>query len=84
MKITIDRADNGAQVKIDYQDPDAAHRTTVYAFDEYEPDGLADMLWNISDAFISGHKRMEKRVIVEIRHGSDWDCKKKECEICQK
>jgi hypothetical protein len=87
MKITIERATNGAILTTDYEEPETVKQSMVYCFDDEDEKvglkGLVDMIYDILQAVgdVGGSKYSRERISVSIIHGSDYECKG--CPTCK-
>lgn len=83
--ITISWALNGAIVKfkgLADEGTDEIVSSMVYKFEDGDLKGLQDLLNDIVDKVYAGCKYDKERVMVKIEHGSDYECKDKDCKIC--
>ena len=88
-EITIKRAENGYTLTWAEELEDSCVRECSHVVEEAdigegEAKGMADLLWFIKEHFGDhGNKYSKAQVIVDIKHGRDYECKDKKCEICK-
>ena len=86
-KLTIELTENGAIVTIKghYDFTDGKESKRVYEFDEESKEGLLNLLYEV-DRFcmIDEGKYSKERVDITLIHGEKYECKDKNCELCEK
>lgn len=84
MKIVIESTDNGAIIRTSKDMWSDFNRIFGYVFDEYEKDGLKDLLYDIRQMMDTLDSRYSKqRIQIQIVHGDKYECADKDCEICK-
>jgi hypothetical protein len=77
MEIKIIPCKNGAYAVFD----DGENETkTAYRFEEDNPSGLQELLYDIKELFLPGSKYDQLRVHIVLKHGTDYGCTG--CDIC--
>jgi hypothetical protein len=74
-EIIIKIANNGCMLKTYEGD-------LIYKFDDEHPEDLVDMLYELRNMLVCSSKYSEKRIEIKTIHGEKFECKDRECEIC--
>lgn len=74
--IVIRRVSNGAVVTW------GGGGDAAFVFEEEDAEGLAEMLCQISEAFLPHNRHAEQQIAVHLRHGDKYVCEKG-CDICK-
>ena len=74
-EIIIKIANNGCMLK-------TFEGNQIYKFDEEHPEDIVNMFYDLRDSLIDSSKYSKRRIEIKIVHGNKFECKDKECEIC--